>query len=64
MIVKTKPADERALRERLDAFERKYGKPSAEFIEAFRNGRLRETPDFREWSHVYGAWQLLSTARD
>ena len=51
------------LKKRLHAFEEKYRMPSERFVEAFRNGKLRETEDFHEWSSAYGAWLLATKPR-
>jgi hypothetical protein len=44
---------------RLEYFESKYSLASAEFIDAFRNGRLRETEDFHSWAHWVSIRELF-----
>ena len=52
-----------ALRDRLTAFEDQYGVPSERLYEVFTvNGVLRETPDFEEWSFLYGTLQDVVAA--
>jgi hypothetical protein len=36
-----------------------YGMPTRQFVAAFRNGRLNETPDFRRWAHLSAALGLF-----
>ncbi len=53
------PADVRA---ELDAWETRYGVPSARLADAFRDptGNLVETDDFHAWSQTYDAWLRVS----
>jgi hypothetical protein len=60
MAVDVRPVGLDELKARLYHFEAKYGLPSEQFIDAFRNGRLKETEDFREWSMAYGSWRLVT----
>jgi len=39
----------------LHELEIHYDMPTREFVAAFRNGRLNETPDFRRWAHLSAA---------
>jgi hypothetical protein len=44
---------------RLKEFEHKFDMPSERFVDAFRNGRLRETSEFLTWARLYSALQLF-----
>lgn len=63
MDIKIQSTNSHILGMQLDEFEQKYEMPSDRFIEAFQNGRLRETDDFWDWSHTYKAFQLTSRQR-
>jgi hypothetical protein len=60
MTVKVEPIGTFELEQRLKQFESRFAMPSSEFVEAFRNGQLQETEEFREWSMLYAAWELAS----
>jgi hypothetical protein len=47
------------IEKQLSELEGRYNMPTADFVMAFRNGRLRETPDFRRWAHLSAAWNLF-----
>jgi hypothetical protein len=46
----------------LSELEGSYGMPTAEFVNAFRNGRLDETPDFRALGASVGRVEPLPTS--
>jgi hypothetical protein len=48
----------------LSELEGSYGMPTAEFVNAFRNGRLDETPDFRRSAHLSAALSLFQRRSD
>lgn len=48
------------LRQRLTEFEEQYQLASSEFVRAFRNGELHETPEFHEWARLFGAWKIAT----
>jgi hypothetical protein len=54
-IRSTEPAE---IRYRLDVLEKEHGMPSSEFVDAFKNGRLDETSEFRLWARLYAAWSV------
>ena len=43
---------------RLSELEVRYDMPTSDFVVAFKNGKLRETEDFRLWAHLSAAWHL------
>lgn len=59
MAVEKQPLKAEEIEERLRAFEHEFQQPSEEFLLAFRNGRLTETDEFREWSILITARRLL-----
>ncbi len=50
------------LEKRLHAYEYEYGTSSEQMLEAFCNGRVRETPALRQWSMLFRAWQAAAVA--
>jgi hypothetical protein len=60
MTVKVEPISAVELEQRLKQFESRFAMPSSEFVEAFRNGHLQETEEFREWAMLHAAWELAS----
>ena len=61
MTVEVRPLSIDEIEERLSSFEKRFELPSDEFILAFRNGRLVETDDFREWSMLISARHVLTS---
>jgi hypothetical protein len=51
-------------RARLEAFEKKYGMSTAEFLRRFKPGELDETPDFLDWQGETKMLALLEEKRD
>ena len=60
MAVKVEPIGLREIQYRLAAFEEKFDMPTETFVEAFRNGELRETSEFREWAMLQAAWDVAT----
>jgi hypothetical protein len=63
VAVKVLPIHPREIDARLLAFEEKFNMPSSRFTEAFRNGRLQETPEFHEWAQLVAAKELVDLSR-
>jgi hypothetical protein len=59
MAVKVEPLGIREIESRLGAFEETFSLSSERFVEAFRNGRLRETPEFHEWASLVEARDII-----
>jgi hypothetical protein len=52
VTIEVQPVGIERIEERLGLFEKMYEMPSTQFVDAFRNGRLKETPDFHEWARL------------
>jgi hypothetical protein len=59
MAVKVLPLGIKEIEMRLGSYEDKFGQPSDSFVEAFRNGKLEETPEFDHWALLIAARDLL-----
>jgi hypothetical protein len=60
MTVEVLPLTIDEIEERLSSFEKRFEMPSDYFTLAFRNGRLAETEEFREWSMLISARRVLT----
>lgn len=49
------------LEARLREYEERYGVPSDQLVDAFRNSPLEETEDFQDWTLLYSAWLSASS---
>ncbi len=63
MTVKVEPIGTREIEFRLLAFEEHFRMSSEHFVEAFRNGKLEETPEFHEWASLIAARKLVERRR-
>jgi hypothetical protein len=57
-MVDIRTVDRDEIVKRLWEFEAQYDMPTSDFVLAFRNGRLHETPDFHRWAHLASALHL------
>jgi hypothetical protein len=64
MSVKVEPIGAREIEARLLGFEERFGMSSSEFVLAFRNGQLHETPEFHEWAVLVASWELIERSRN
>jgi len=44
-------------------FELEFEMPSSQFVLAFRNGRLHESPDFHRWAYLHSLLELFDRAK-
>jgi len=61
VAVRVDPLGLEEIDSRLRRFEEKFSTPSEKFVEAFRNGHLRETPEFHEWATLCAAREILTS---
>jgi hypothetical protein len=64
MAVDVRRTSRESIEKRLVAFEHRYEMNTDSFIDAFRNGRLHETPDFHTWARLVAALKLFDRSKE